>query len=202
MALTRTMLKAMDIEKENIDKIIEAHTETVDALKEARDEYKEKADKADKLQSDYDSLKEAMIDQSEYDSLKTKYDKLKDEFTAYKNDISEKDKKASKTEAYKKLLKDAGVSEKRIGAVLKVSDLNTIELNEDGSIKDADKLRDGIKEEWAEFIETTTTKGAKTENPPSNNGGSAMTKEQILAIKDTSERQRAMAENHELFGIE
>ena len=40
MSLTRKMLKAMGIEDEKIDQIIEAHTETVDALKEQRDGYK------------------------------------------------------------------------------------------------------------------------------------------------------------------
>ena len=43
MALTRKMLKAMGIEDEKIDQIIEAHTETVDALKVERDQYKEDA---------------------------------------------------------------------------------------------------------------------------------------------------------------
>ena len=40
MSLTRKMLKAMGIEDEKIDQIIEAYTETVDALKEQRDQYK------------------------------------------------------------------------------------------------------------------------------------------------------------------
>ena len=35
MALTRKMLKAMGLEDEKIDQIIEAHTETVDGLKES-----------------------------------------------------------------------------------------------------------------------------------------------------------------------
>ena len=43
MALTRKMLKAMGIEDEKIDQIIEAHTETTDALKQQRDEAKAEA---------------------------------------------------------------------------------------------------------------------------------------------------------------
>ena len=34
MALTRKMLKALDIEGDKADQIIEAHTDTVDGLKE------------------------------------------------------------------------------------------------------------------------------------------------------------------------
>ena len=37
MSLTRKMLKAMGIEEEKIDQIIEAHSETVDSLKAVRD---------------------------------------------------------------------------------------------------------------------------------------------------------------------
>ena len=44
MALTRRSLKAMGIEDEKIDEIIAAHAETVDALKEQRDNYKAQAD--------------------------------------------------------------------------------------------------------------------------------------------------------------
>ena len=202
MALTRQFLKAMDIEKENIDKIIEAHTETVDALKEARDEFKAKADKVDDLENQMNSLKESMVEKSEYDSLKSKFDKLKGEYEDYKGSIAEKNITASKKEAYIKLLKEAGISEKRIDSVVRVADLGKIELNEDGSIKDADTLKTSVKEEWADFIETKGAKGADTEKPPANTGGKSITKEQILETKDTTERQRLMKENAELFGIE
>ena len=57
MSLTRKMLKAMGIEDEKIDTIIEAHTETVDALKKERDGYKESADKLADVQKELDGLK-------------------------------------------------------------------------------------------------------------------------------------------------
>ena len=72
---------------------------------------------------------------------------------------------------------------------------------EDGKFKDSDKIVAGIKEEWADFITTTETHGTKTAKPPKNNGGGTLTKEDILKIEDTTERQKAIAENHELFGI-
>lgn len=194
MALTRTMLKGMDIDKENIDKIIEAHTETVDALKEARDEYKAKAEKLETEKTDIEGLKESMIDKSEYDSLKTKYDNLNNEYKTYKEDVANKATKASKAEAYKTLLKESGVAEKYVDKVLKVTDLEGVELDEQGAIKDADKLKEGIKSEWGEFIETKSARGAKTETPPANNGGKALTKEEIMKIKDDTERQRAWAD--------
>ncbi len=131
---------------------------------------------------------------------KTKYDALKDDYEAYKKDVSAKESKATRENAYKKLLKEAGVSEKRIDAVLKVSDVDSLEMKDDGSFKDSDKILDSIKEEWSDFITTTETRGAKTATPPKNTNVK-MTKEEIMKIEDDGERQKAIAENHDLFGF-
>jgi hypothetical protein len=131
---------------------------------------------------------------------KTKYDALKDDFEAYKKDVSAKESKATKENAYKKLLKEAGVSEKRIDAVLKVSDVDSLEMEDDGSFKDSDKILENIKEEWSDFITTTETRGAKTATPPKSTNVK-MTKEEIMKIEDDGERQKAIAENHDLFGF-
>ena len=64
MALTRKMLKAMGIEDEKIDQIIEAHTETVDALKEERDTYKEDASKLTAVQKELETAKSQLADNS------------------------------------------------------------------------------------------------------------------------------------------
>ena len=200
MALTRKMLKAMSIEDEKIDQIIEAHTETVNALKEERDTYKEEAEKLPTVQKELDKLKEDSTKEDGKNPWKVKYDAIKEEFDNYKAEEQAKATKATKEEAYKALLKECGVAEKRISAVTRVADIDSIELDKDGNIKDVDALKDSIKEEWGDFIQTEGTKGAETSTPPENNGGK-MTKAEILAIKDTAERQAAMAENHELFGI-
>lgn len=130
---------------------------------------------------------------------KTKYDALKDDFEAYKKDITAKESKAARSNAYKELLKQAGISEKRLDAVLKVSDIDSLEMGEDGKFKDADKILEGIKTEWADFITTTETHGASTATPPAYGGKTTRTKEEIMAIKDTAERQKAMLENKQLF---
>ena len=51
------MLKAMNIEEEKIDQIIDAHSETVDALKAERDGFKEDAAKLAAVQKELDELK-------------------------------------------------------------------------------------------------------------------------------------------------
>lgn len=203
MALTRKKLSALGIEAEKIDEIIEAHMETVNALKSELDEAKGSSDKSEalkkeneKLKEELKSLKEASKDSEEY---KSKYESLNKDFEAFKAKISEDNTKAAKTKAYKSLLAEIGISEKRHDGICKLADLATIELDENGSIKDADSLKKSIQEDWGEFIEKEGVKGADTHHPPKNDGKGKMTKEEILAIKDTAERQQAMYENKELF---
>lgn len=152
MALSRKMLKAMGIEDEKIDQIIEAHSDTVDALKEERDKYKVEAEKMPGIQKELDELKEAAEKNEGKNPYKVKYDALKEEFETFKADTEKKAAKAVKEDAYRALLKESGILEKHIDKVLKVSDLDSIELDKNGAIKDADKLRESIKKEWDDFI--------------------------------------------------
>ena len=196
MALTRKMLKAMGIEEEKIDQIIEAHTETVDGFKDKLNDYKEKAEKYDGVKKELDELKDGDND------WQKKYEKEHSDFEAYKTDVTAKETKRTKEHAVREFLKSAGVSEKRLDAVLKVTNLDDFELDKDGKIKDADKHTETVKTEWADFIETTSTQGANTANPPANTGkGTTKTKEEIMAIKDTATRQAEIAKNPSLFGI-
>ena len=203
MALTSKFLKAMGIEEDKIEQIIEAHTENTNALKEERDGYKADADKLADVQKELDKAKKAAKDDGEETVLKSEYDALKAEYDKYKGEITAEKERNAKETAYRELLKAAGVSEKRISAVVKVTDIDSVELDKDGKIKDADKRTEFVKTEWSDFIETTTTKGANTANPPANNGkGNGKTKEEILAIKDGAIRRQEMAANPHLFGLE
>ena len=197
MSLTRKMLKAMGIEEEKIDQIIEAHSETVDSLKADRDSYKEDAEKLKDVQKELDDLK-AKGD----DGWKEKHDRLKEEFDQYKNDVQAKETKAAKEAAYRAVLKDANLSEKGIEKAIKYAEWDKIELGEDGKLKGANDHIKAAREEWAEYVTTTTTTGAKTSNPPANNGGkTGKTKEEIMAIRDPAVRQAEIAKNPEAFGL-
>ena len=97
---------------------------------------------------------------------KTKYDGLKSELADYKAQVEQEKTHGEKANAYKAMLKEIGVSEKRIDSVLKVSDVDGIELDKDGKIKGVDELKETVKNEWADFISTDSKKGADVSNPP------------------------------------
>jgi len=197
MPFTRKFLSALGIEADKVDEIIIAHTEVTDALKAERDKYKADAEKLPTVQQELDQLKEA----NGKDSYKVKYDALKEDFDKFKSDQQAKETKEAKSAAYRKLLKDAGIVDKRIESVLKVSNIDSIELNKDGSVKDSEKLMTSIKTEWADFISSESSKGATSPNPPPHNGGTVMTRDDVYKrddhgrfLLDASQRQAALAQ--------
>lgn len=193
MALTRKLLKGMGLTEEQIDSVIDAHTETVDGLKKQIDDMKADAEKLKDVQKELDGLKSGK-------DWKAEYDKLDKDFKSFKSDTEAKETASAKREALRQIAKDAGLSEAGVNKAVKYTDLANVELDKDGNAKNADKLKDDLKSEWGDYVATTQTRGANVANPPAN-GKATRTKDEILAIKDTSERQKAIAENHELFGF-
>lgn len=202
MALTRKFLSAMGIGEDQAEQIITAHLETVNPLKQERDDYKIKAEQFDSVQKDLDATKQKLQEfeaSDNKDSWKVKYDaavedkkKIQKDFDDYKADVAAKELSAKKKTAYREMLKEAGISEKRLDSVLKVSDFGSVELEEDGKIKDVEKLVETIKNEWSEFIGTTKTHGADVPNPPEGNGGGA--------VPNTRAAQVAKAHYERIYG--
>lgn len=204
--ISRKFLAALQIEDDKVDEIMSAYSNAINEVKEERDALK--ADKAalkearaklEALQGEYDTLKESM--ENGKSPYKVKYEALKEEFESYKTEQEHAKSHADKADAYRKILQEIGVSEKRIDSIIKVTDVDSLEFDSNGVVKDADSLKKTAKDEWADFIVKEDTKGAETATPPANDGGGTMTKEDIFKIKDSSERQKAIAENHELFGF-
>lgn len=193
MALTRPFLKAMGLSEEQVQSIIEEHVAVTDKLKAERDSYKEQAGKAADLQKQLDGFNGG-------EDWKTKFDKEHEAFEDFKKQTAAEAATAKVKAAYRKLLSDEGISEKRLDAILKVTDLSKLKLDKDGNLENVSELKKAINDEWSEFKTTVTERGAQVDKPPQT-GKSKMTKEEIFAIKDTSQRQQAIAENHELFGF-
>lgn len=166
MALTRKMLKAMGIDDEKIDQIIEAHTEVTDALKNENEGLKKKA-------ADYDTVKKELdvLKANSTDDWKDKHDKVKKEFDDYKNGIEAEKTLASKKNAFTALLESIGIKEAiaKENALLKAN-FDEIELDGD-KLKDAEKLTETLKTTYAKFVEEPSTEGAKVDTPPGKSGG-------------------------------
>ena len=136
---------------------------------------------------------------------KDKYTDLKRQFDEYKDEVKGKETLESKKAVLREIAKDAGLSEAGIAKAVKYHDFSKLELDENGAAKDRQSILKGLKEEWPEYIQTTQQRGAATANPPTTNstGGAKKyaSKQEIMEIKNTAERQRAIHDNRELFGF-
>lgn len=193
MAFTRTWLKSVTHDDEMVSAIMEEHVAVVDGLKQKMDTLKEQADKAAELQKQLESIQGG-------ENWQEKYEKEHESFENFKKQTAQDAEAAKVKAAYRKLLAGEGISEKRLDSILKVTDFSKMKLDKDGKLDKEDELKKAIGDEWGEFKTTVTEKGATVEKPPQI-GKATKTKAEIFAIKDTAERQKAIAENHELFGF-
>lgn len=180
MTLTRRMLKALGIEDEKAEEIISAHIESTDALKAQRDEYKAQ------LEAKPAPKQEPKAEPS--DEYKEKFEATEKAFEDFKAKVEGEKAATQKKALYRDLIAKAGVDAKRIDAVLKISDLDSVEVK-DGAIKDADKLVEGIKADFADFIPVITTEGANVANPPAGDGRTAAPKTLRDALRERYEQK-------------
>lgn len=179
MALTRKFLKALGIEDDKIDEIVAAHGETVTALKAEIDEAKQGASGLDAVTKERDRYK------ADLEALqKTSGDaaKVQAEYDAYKAQV-EKDKTAAKKgAALDAVLKKAGVERDSFRAQLRKGwDMDTVELEESGNVKDEAALLSRIKADYPDFIGTVNTEGTKPLTPPPG-GSKTYTREQLKGL--------------------
>lgn len=193
MALTRSMLKSMNLTEEQINAIIEEHTAAKDSLKSQIKNLEEKYVDYDDLKKDYEKLSADVKE----NNWKEKYDTINQEFDEYKKEVKKNHQNDIKKELYKDLLIENGVSEKQISSIIEVTKFDEIELDENGKLADVEALNDNIHSKWDGFIVKNSFSGVNAENPPENNSGT--TKNDIMNIKDTAKRQQEIANHLELF---
>lgn len=195
MALTRKFLSALGIEADKIEQIIEAHTETVDGLKDKLSKAEADAAKLTDVQRELDGLKAG-------GDYKAKYEKEHKDFEDYKASVTAKETRAAKETAARAYFTGKGITGANLEIAIRgaTAEIDAAELDGD-KFKDTKALDELVGGTFKGLVVTTGTAGAGTAHPPANGGKSSMTKEQIMAIKDTAQRQAAMLENHELFGI-
>ena len=163
MALTRKLLKGMGLTNEQKETIIEAHTDTVDGLKEQVKTYKADAEKLPNVQKELDDLKAAGDG-----GYKEQYEKEHKAFEDYKADVDAKETRAAKEKAVTEYLKSKNVQEGNLKLAMRSlnAEIEAAELDGD-KLKDTkafDALLDG---DLKGLITTTTEQPAPNPvNPP------------------------------------
>ena len=161
MALTRNFLKSMGLTDEQVNAIIENHTETVDALKKERDDWKGKAATVETLTHERDEALEKL-------SKAGDVQKVQKEFDDYKAGIEKEKLNAKKIAALAAAFEAAGVKRESFRkAMLKGWDIDSVELDDEGKIKNADGITATVQKDYADFIATGEDKNMPPNNPPS-----------------------------------
>ena len=162
MSLTRKLLKGMGLTDEQVDTIIEAHTDTVDGLKEQVKTYKADAEKLPNVQKELDDMKAAGDG-----GFKEKFEKEHSDFENFKKTIQEKETKAAKESAAKAFFESKGITGNSLEIAMRGSSAEIAALDLDGEkIKDSSALDALVNGTFKALVSTTTTKGANIPNPP------------------------------------
>lgn len=178
-------------EHTNVTKYLQGQ---IDQYKAEAEQHKADAEKLPGVQKELDELKARK-------DYKADYDKAVQELADFKAQ-SAKDAEAREVRrAFKQLLTDESIDEKRHEAILRVTDFSAMKRDKDGNLENADKLKENIRSEWGAFKVTTRQRGENVPHPPADNGTPKKTVEEIMSIKDTAERQKEIAANHQLFGF-
>ena len=204
--MTKAKLQEFGIPSENLDAAAEyfcaAHKTDLDAIIEERDAARADASRLPKVEQELKDLK-AEVDKNGKDPFRVKYEAVKEEFKQFKADIEAEKTKGAKTNAYRQMLHDIGIPDKRIDAVLRVSDIESVQLGDDGKATNIAELAKSAKAEWSDFIPSYSEKGANPANPPKSSPGTPLKREDVYKrddkgrfVMDASQRQAALAEIH------
>ena len=192
MAFKRSFLESLGLNESQVQAVMDEHVAVTDALKKDRDTYKAEAEKLPDLQKQLEDIKGS-------EDYKQKYEDEHKAFEDFKQKAADDAEAAKVRAAYRSLLVDEKICAKRIDSIVKVTDFSKMKIGENGKLENEGELRKAIGDEWGDFRTTIIEKGAQVENPPTNTG-SRMTREEIMKIQDTDARQKAIAENLDLFG--
>lgn len=173
MAFTRKMLRALGIEDDKIEQIMDAHTEVTEALKTERDTAKAAADELTKVKEELAQTKESLKAaeksakdaKSQFDTEKAEHDKLKSEITA----------KATKEKADAAILKwakEQGFSESGAKKIVKYGGYSDrVKFDDDGKPTNLDEFKEDVNAEWGEYKGEAKTESYKSSAPVT--GGTA-----------------------------
>lgn len=198
MALTRKLLKDMGLTDEQMDTIIEAHTDTVNGLKDQIATYKADAEKLPGVQKELDDLKKEGDD----GGYKAKYEKEHKDFQDYKDGITAKESAAAKEKAARAYFQAKGIPAESMALVIRGAKAEIDGLTLDGeTIKDTAALDGLLSGDYKGLVGKTSKSGTNTQNPPDTSGGSKSMADIYKKddkgryVLSTEERQKAIAEN-------
>ena len=203
MALTRRLLKSLEIGEDKIEQIIEAHTETLSGLRDELAAAKEAAAQVESLQKELQRAKQDLQEAQESD-WQEQYNAVKKDFDDYKAKITAKETHAAKEAAVRAYYQSKGLSGKALDIAMRAStkEIEETSLDAEKKIKDTKVFDDLLAGDFASLVGTVVTQGTDVAHPPMGNSKNVLAKADIYKkddrgryIMSASERQKALMEN-------
>lgn len=186
MALTMQYLTELGIDEAAAEEILGVYRESLDGLA---------AEALTEVQAQRDALLERV---AALEASGSEAAAVQQAFDAFRQQVAQERSDAEKTAAMRRALRQAGVQrEEFIDLLMEHVDLSEVAV-EQRQVRDAALLIAPLRSLYGGCFATQQVMGAPVHHPLQGGGG--MTREDILAIRDASRRQQAIAEHHELFG--
>lgn len=168
MGLTRKALRAMGIEEDKIEQIIEMHTGTTAALQEKIDGLQAEAANVADLKKQLDALKTVNEKISPFEK---QYNDLKTEYDNYKSDVENKQTMQKKESAVKAYLESKGIKGNNLKIAMRAvkDEINGVELDGD-NIKDCTAFDTLLSGDFSGLVSKEKQVGANVPNPPKGDG--------------------------------
>jgi hypothetical protein len=209
---TRSWLNDLVIEPDIVKQIMARHVGVTDALKEQIADSEEQEEKLSKVQAELDKLKASQKEQAEKlsaaekerDEIKGKYDTAAADLDKIKAENAERETDEKCKKALADFLHEQKYSDFAVKNITRNGFHKSVQFGEDGKPTNLDEILKTIQadEGFSGFTPKTQGTSHTPANPPQNTGGEKkITKEEIMAITNTAERQQKMAENPTLFGM-
>lgn len=165
--MNRKQLEELGLEKEAIDTIMDLNGQAINQTKKELEEARETAAnlqaEVDKREEDFKTLKEKADNAEE---LEKQLNTLSGEYDEYKETTTQREQEIKVNSALKLALAKSGtIDEVALKAHL---DLDELELEEDGTIKDIDKQLSTLKEEKAYLFGEKRNSGLPHGKPPAD----------------------------------
>ena len=212
MAFKRADIAGLGIEADKIPILIDWHMETVKGLQAEIDRVKGDADELARVRAELEQAKKdlqtanATIEAAQKEDYKGKYESEKAAHEKLQSDIVAKETAAKKEAALTAAAKKAKYSADAISLILdsKKDYAGRIEFDEEGNPKNVDDILAEIATDRPGLIPKAKETHHEPNNPPKNDAGgkAKLTKAEIMEIKDDAERQQAIKDNLEAFGIQ
>ena len=163
MSLTRSFLKSLNLNDDQISAVIEAHSETVTGLNSKYSELetkyngaKESADRLPEVQKELDELKK--------DDFKTKFEAEQSAHNALKESVSREKARTAKEKAVRAYYEEKNIRGGNLSIAMRGTDLDSLKLDEEGRLSDTSALDDLVAGDFKSLVTTahrTVSSGAE-----------------------------------------